>query len=837
MVAVTGPAGIGKTRLVGELRRRTERRAIWFVGRAVPATSSMPLATVREALHALEGTQRDLLDVLAERAAERPVVLWIDDLHVADPGTSELVNHVGRNPVPAALLVLVTLRQEELIASADLALNVGSLIKDGLAAEVRLTALNLAEMDRLAEHMLGRPVVTEELLRWISDRTRGNPLMLTAILEDLADDPARRSPAGTIQERTRAILATLPAAAQRAAEAAAVLGGSFSAPELMALEPMADEGLDRLVAAGVLVEDEALRLDFAHPIVQEAVYSTTGPARRAHLHRRAADSLPLQPALRAYHLARGAQPGDAVAIDALRAAASDAFRAGSPKVAAARLQDALNLTPGADSQMRHQLLDELAGAADAAGDHTAGVPALRELLRLAAHRSEEVAARLRLASFLSAGEGDLAEAEEHVGKAVAICRTEVPEKLGAALNELAWLRGEAGDLEGQVRFSREALALAAHGGTDQLHALGPLTHALLLPGMEDEAEAASAHATDLAGRLADRSQQDWHISVRSDALAARGDVAGAVTLLEPLASAGRQTADVVQSTLVRHLWLNGRWDEAMTVVRQLLDTAPSRVPVRTAWALAIGGAIEAGSGRPESAKRLIALTQRAYAGRDFYCFSAWNDWGIGVAESLVGNAEAGLEHLQASAARLEAMGAITSLAMVLPDLCEVALAIGDRDRAAMAAKRSAALAESTHLRLANVGAAACAGFMSRKHLSGAAAMARDAGLELLAARLLACGAISEVAEATRMFAAMRAPELERRCQESLRAFGAPGRRAARDAGTLTKREEEVAELARRGLSTPAIAAQLGVSERTVESHLARVYSKLVIGGRHQLKVR
>ncbi|HKY66753.1 MAG TPA: helix-turn-helix transcriptional regulator, partial [Acidimicrobiales bacterium] len=51
---------------------------------------------------------------------------------------------------------------------------------------------------------------------------------------------------------------------------------------------------------------------------------------------------------------------------------------------------------------------------------------------------------------------------------------------------------------------------------------------------------------------------------------------------------------------------------------------------------------------------------------------------------------------------------------------------------------------------------------------------------------------------------------------------------------LTKREREVAVLAARGATSPEIATTLHLSVRTVDTHLARVYRKLLVDGRHQL---
>jgi DNA-binding CsgD family transcriptional regulator len=90
--------------------------------------------------------------------------------------------------------------------------------------------------------------------------------------------------------------------------------------------------------------------------------------------------------------------------------------------------------------------------------------------------------------------------------------------------------------------------------------------------------------------------------------------------------------------------------------------------------------------------------------------------------------------------------------------------------------------------------------------------------------------------AHRMFAAIGMQAFAERARRELLATGETARRRTADThNQLTPQETQIARLAREGLSNPEIAAQLFLSPRTVEYHLAKVFTKLDITSRRQLR--
>ena len=114
-VAIAGPLGIGKSRLLAELAVRAERRGYAvLVGRGSEYESGVPYGVLAEATLSLPAPEPGALDAerynvhravrvqLERLARQRPLALLLDDLHWADGETVELAAHLMRHPPACA---------------------------------------------------------------------------------------------------------------------------------------------------------------------------------------------------------------------------------------------------------------------------------------------------------------------------------------------------------------------------------------------------------------------------------------------------------------------------------------------------------------------------------------------------------------------------------------------------------------------------------------------------------------------------------------------------------------------------------------------------------------
>ncbi len=392
-VALTGEPGVGKTRLVSELRAHAERRGQLVFDTSLGSKRMAELRSLSQALDSLcnerrfaraaeryrrYGAIRSLLEGLARRG---PIVLVFDDLHRANAAALDFVAHLLRRRIDGPLLLVLAYHRP--LASRSLASGVASAAREGFLTSIELSPLG----DREARGVLGDgldPLTAEAILR----DCRGNPFYLTELARGARS--GRRELPAVVRDAIADELSSVSPRARTVLRAAAVVDGSFD-PELVARVAGIDQAaalkaLDELVERDLVrAEPVPGRLTVRHPVVRRAVYESAEVAWLDQAHARAADVLAGRGApapARADHVARGAHAGNGEALGVLSDAGRNAV-SDDPAGAARWLAAALRVLPQeADAQQRLDLIVPLALSLGLTGRVDQGRAALAGALEL-----------------------------------------------------------------------------------------------------------------------------------------------------------------------------------------------------------------------------------------------------------------------------------------------------------------------------------------------------------------------------------------------------------------------------------------------------------------------
>ena len=225
-----------------------------------------------------------LVALVAARARQRPTLLLIEDLHWADPGTLAFAQAVGHRLSDWPLLLLVTHRPETLPVLAPAS----------VLTPVPVSSLSAEDTDALLDRLAGADTLTEAARQHIAHKTDGVPLFVEELARSLIDGVALRDghapvPA-TLRDSLMARLDRHPCA-RELLQRAAVLGRTLDLDVLQAMDarPPAEfeRDLHTLLQAGVLVRDGGPRgpqLAFRHALLQDAARDSLVAVRRQQLH-------------------------------------------------------------------------------------------------------------------------------------------------------------------------------------------------------------------------------------------------------------------------------------------------------------------------------------------------------------------------------------------------------------------------------------------------------------------------------------------------------------------------------------------------------------------------
>jgi DNA-binding CsgD family transcriptional regulator len=441
LVIVEGPAGIGKSQLVAEGRRRAadaglrvlsarggelereyafgvvrqlfepalatpEAREQLLAGAAASAASLFD-AVDAEALREPDSSfavLHGLYWLTVNLSAERPLLLAIDDLHWCDRASLRFLAFLVRRLEGLPVLALTSLRTSEPGVEAAL---IVELLGDPLTLSLHPRPLSEAAVADLVRDRLGDEA-DAPFAASCHSATGGNPLLLNELLKALETEgiPPVAENVTTVRElgpraASRAVLvrlARLHADAVAVARAVAVLGDGA---DLATAAALAEVDLQTAATAtGDLSRAEILRheppLGFVHPLVAGAVYRDIPPGERELRHDRAARLLEETGASAeqvAAHVLAISPRGEGWVVATLRRAAGQALHKGAPESAAAYLTRALAEPPPRDQE--GLVLLEL-GIAETL---TSGPPSIGHL-RLAHERLDDPLLRANAAQHL-----------------------------------------------------------------------------------------------------------------------------------------------------------------------------------------------------------------------------------------------------------------------------------------------------------------------------------------------------------------------------------------------------------------------------------------------------
>jgi DNA-binding NarL/FixJ family response regulator len=896
LALVEGPAGIGKTRLVGEARRLAAEAGFRVLAaRGGELEREFPFGVVRQlfeplliepgereraltgsaaaaatVFEAMPDTQElgdtsfavlhGLYWLTLNLSADRPLLLAVDDLHWCDASSLRFLAYLVRRLEGLSVLVVASLRPAE--PGADTAL-LGELASDPMAASLRPGTLSEESATELVRQRLGENA-DDAFAAACHTSTGGNPLLLGELLKAVESEgvQADAAHAGAVRELgPRAVsrtvllrLARLPEETVNVARAVAVLGEGAEVAAVAAMTGMDEDDAARATEA--LARAEVLRpeppLGFVHPLVREAVYRDISPGERELQHERAAQLLShaeAAPERVAAHLLVIPPRGDPDVARALQEAGRIALIKGAAESAVAYLERALAEPPR--SQHRAEVLFEL-GVAELS---TSG-PAAAEHLR-GAYEGLREPARRGMAGLLLAR---------------TLLFTGAPLEGAALAREVAdELPPELGDLRQGLEATEPIGSVFGGGNYEVLEKLerwrtespgdGPGAKMLL---------ACTAYTTMISGASAEESCR-LALDALADGILLEADqglfpiIAGIVLAVadrdESLQAFDRQLADAHRrgslfGALAVHLWRGyallrrgelPEAEESLTLAGEETRLYGATTPTVTAYHHAFLASAQVERGNLEAARESLETHAAPVGSSDGENMLRWSLMEVLLAEGRAEEALAVADEYERSAERVRnpswaAWRSLKAQALDRLDRTDEAIALAEEELRLARGWGAPGTVGRTLITLGRLKRDE-----GRAELEEAVAVLETSSARLAHAKALAgLGSLlrrqrkpSEAREPLRRALELAgmcgATGLEEEVRSELHAAGArPRTTALSGVEALTASERRVAGLAADGQTNRDIAQSLFVTPKTVEVHLSNTYRKLGIRSRREL---
>jgi DNA-binding CsgD family transcriptional regulator len=874
VLVIRGEPGIGKTALLRYAAREASGMRITEV-EGVQAEMELPFAGIQrlcapmfDGLEALAKPQQNalrvafglssgpapgtflvavaVLSLLCATAEERPLLCLVDDAHWLDAASVQALGFVARRLLAERVAMVFSLREPVTTRGFD---NLPQLSLEGLQEPDARALLSRAVPGRLDDRVRDR-IIAE---------TAGNPLALVEL--SLRMSPAERAggfavPAAldlpiALEEQYQGRVAGLPEPSQRLLVLAAAdpLGEApllWRAAERLSIDPSA---LAPAADAGLLEIDDRVR--FHHPLVRSAVYRAASLDERRRVHEALAEVSDREADADRYAWHRAfaaAGPDDAVAA-ALERSAGRAQSRGGLAAAAALLERATALTCDPALQAGRALAAAEAGFLAGAFDAVERLLATAEAGPLDGLQSAR-AALLRGHAAVVSGDGDEAAAllleaarrlepfdlslarrayqtawaaairAGHLGRAgmlVEISRAvralpplpPDPHPLDLEMEGFALLitEGHAVAVPVLKRAAREVLKLSV----DDVVRWGWMGAGASAATWDDEAIRVYERQARLVRDAGALAELPVHLQALALERAWLGDLSGAGRLIAESESISTSTgSEVPPFALLRIRALQGREAEASPLIAAVIEQATTRgeghAVVVARWAAAV---LYNGLGRHETA---AAAAREVVTYSNLPWLTMWALFELVEAAARIGDRELARGALEELAATTQPAGSAFALGIEARSRALVA----DGDDAERSYREAIERFSMTQRRPEQ----------ARTHLVYGEWLRREARVGEARERLRT---------AEEMFAEIGMEAFAERARgELVAAGGKPHKRPLEAREELTQQEEQIARLARGGLTNAEIGGQLFLSPRTVEWHLHKVFAKLGIDSRSGL---
>jgi DNA-binding CsgD family transcriptional regulator len=884
---IIGQAGLGKSSLLTVARRLAGSE--FLVGTEVgdQSEATEPFGLVGSAIEGIGGpvppaAPRGSISP-DERASyfhktlrwleslDRPTALLLDDCHWADAGSLDLLVFLCRRAATMPLAVIATLRPWPPMAKQAFV----GVVRGGHGSCQWLAPLGDGGARALVASRAGRPVPQPVAAEAARD-CAGNPLLLDQLARSIGEGSGRAGTLTVISDNGDGTLARdrfagVDDAALHLLEGASVFGDRFRpklAAEVAGLDEIqAERSFEAIWAAGLALDVGDGQAELTHPLFRQALYDGIAPPVRTQLHARAFRALArrgLYESEIAVHARRGQLFGDRQAIALFERLGRSALSSGAASTAVEHLQAAVALAAGnADVSLRLALaealvivgepLEAIEVLEDVMADPVLGETHQSEALRMIGWAHFNMGAHARAeASFREAaavgddGDPELA-VETLLDRAIACWDTDGPLRaleLTVRARQLA--SGVGDDLRSRVEAAWGFAALRA-GDASGLPAIENGARLVELEPVSastprrwsDFVMGSFAAAATWTERFPDAERALDIALGRAERVGAVGTRAAlGVTLSDTLTRQGRLREAYISAggeegagvgptpapfTLARRAFILlqlGRLDEAESCCAEA-EPAAKAANERTTlmWLWHTRGARCLGEGDIEGACELYAgieeLARSIGIGEP--CVVPWGRNAV-ISCALAGrfrDARRVIRWLERSVVELPCrwprIAAATGRAALLTRTGHIEEADGQY-RAALALHEGLTMPIERTRTLLDYGS------FLRHH--GQPARARPM-----------------LAEAVESAEALDAGWLAEGARGELGAAGGRRRRPVAGRRALTPSEDRVARLAAGGASNEAMAKQLSISVRTVETHLQHAYAKLGIRSRRQLMAR